>query len=46
MVEGGVDTSSWETKGLQALEGIINQAHEAGKYSFIWDRQGNVGRFL
>ena len=47
MVEAGaVDTSGWTTKGLQALEAIINEAHEAGKYAFIWDKQGNVGRFL
>ena len=47
MVEAGaVDTSGWTTKGLQALDGIINEAHEARKYAFIWDKQGNVSRFL
>ena len=46
MVEGDVPHQSWPTKGLGELETLCNAAHQADKYLFIWDKQGNVGTFM
>ena len=46
MVEGNNPIQAWPVKGLMQLDSLIAEAHEAGKYLFIWDKQGNVGRFM
>ena len=46
MVEGNNSISNWPEKALQGLEAVITDAHEAGKYLFIWDKQGAVGTFM
>lgn len=46
MVEGNNSISNWPEKALQGLEAVITDAHEAGKYLFIWDKQGSVGTFM
>ena len=46
MVEGNAPTMNWPEYGLMKLESAIAEAHEAGKYLFIWDKQGSVGTFM
>ena len=46
MVEGNIPSAEWQTYSLQQLDTAINNARQAGKYLFIWDKQGSVGTFL
>ena len=32
--------------GLRSLELVVEEARKAGKYLFIWDKQGSVGTFM
>ena len=43
---GNQEPNSWPRYNLQQLETAINNARSAGKYLFIWDKQGNVGTFM
>ena len=46
MVEGNVSTAEWPVHGLQKLEIVVEEARAAGKYLFIWDKQGSVATFM
>lgn len=46
MVEGNNPIQTWPQKKLMELDSVINEAHNAGKYLFVWDKQGSVGTFL
>ena len=46
MVEGNQPWAAWPTYNLQQLDTAINNARQAGKYLFIWDKQGSVGTFM
>ena len=46
MVEGNLPPQNWPKHGLGELVTVMNNAKQAGKYCFIWDKQGNVATFL
>ena len=46
MVEGNEPTSAWPTYGLRQMQRPIEEAKEAKKYLFIWDKQGSVATFM
>ena len=48
MVEDNTSSSvsDWPVHGLMKLEKVVEAARDANKYLFIWDKQGNVGRFM
>ena len=37
---------NWETIDMRDLMNKVNQAQQAKKWLFIWDKQGNVGTFM
>ena len=46
MVEGNVSTAEWPVHALNKLENVVEAARAAGKYLFIWDKQGSVATFM
>ena len=46
MVEGNAAVGDWPTEGLARLVTVVEEARNAGKYLFIWDKQGSVATFM
>ena len=46
MVDGNLPPQNWPKHALGELINVVNNAKQARKYLFIWDKQGNVGTFM